>query len=150
LARGVCLAILRARLRAKTPADATQEIEMSKLNELADRYIAMWNEADAVRRRDLIAAIWMPDGSYVDPVVSSDGHAGIDAMVKAVQERFPGYRFARTSDVDSHHDRIRFCWTLAPAGGAAIVEGVDFGTLAGDQLKSITGFFDKAPTPAQA
>ena len=123
---------------------------MSKLNELADRYIAMWNETDAARRRDLIAAIWTPDGAYVDPVVQSDGHAGIDSMVAAVQERFPGYRFARASEVDAHHDRIRFAWTLGPANGAAIVEGIDFGTLAGGRLKSITGFFDKAPVAAQA
>ncbi|HJU31274.1 MAG TPA: nuclear transport factor 2 family protein [Hyphomicrobiaceae bacterium] len=123
---------------------------MSKLNELADRYIAMWNETDAARRRDLIAAVWTPDGTYADPVVQGDGHAGIDAMVKAVQERFPGHRFARTSDVDAHHDRIRFRWTLAPAHGAAIVEGVDFGTVAGERLQSITGFFDKVPAASQA
>ena len=123
---------------------------MCKLNDLADRYIAMWNETDAVRRRALIAAVWTPDGAYVDPVVQSDGHGGIDAMVKAVQERFPGHRFARTSDVDAHHDRVRFRWTLGPDGGAAIVEGVDFGTVAGDRLKSITGFFDKVPAGAQS
>ena len=123
---------------------------MSKLNQLADRYIAMWNETDAGRRRDLIAAIWTADGAYVDPMVQSNGHAGIDALVTAVQERFPEHRFARTSDVDSHHDRIRFSWTLSPAAGAAIVEGVDFGTIAGDRLQSITGFFDKVPAAGQA
>jgi len=122
---------------------------MSNVNELADRYIAMWNEADAARRRDLIAATWTPDGSYVDPAMQSDGHAGIDAMVRSLQERFPGHRFTRTSDVDAHHDRIRFSWELGPAGGAAIVKGVDFAVIAGDRLQAVTGFFNQAPTAGQ-
>jgi hypothetical protein len=122
---------------------------MSKLNDLADRYIAMWNEADAARRRDLIAATWTADGSYVDPVMQSDGHAGLDAMVKSVQERFPGHRFTRTSEVDAHHDRIRFSWELGPEGGVAIVKGVDFGVIAGDRLRAITGFFNQAPAAGQ-
>lgn len=116
---------------------------MSNLNDLADRYIAMWNETDAARRRDLIAAVWTDDGSYVDPMLQGEGHAGIDAMVKSVQERFPGHRFARTSNVDSHHDRIRFDWELGPAGGAFLVKGVDFGMIDGNRLKSITGFFNQ-------
>ncbi len=118
---------------------------MSSMTELADRYIAMWNETDAGRRRDLIASTWTADASYCDPLVAGDGHAGIDAMVKAVQERFPKHRFRRSSEVDAHHDRIRFAWELAPEGGAAIARGVDFGVVAGDRLQSITGFIDQAP-----
>ena len=118
---------------------------MHKVTGLVDRYIAMWNETDAGRRRDLIAAIWTPDASYLDPLMRGDGRDGIDAMVEGVQARFPGHRFARTSDVDAHHACIRFTWALAPEGGAAIVRGVDFGVVSGDQLHQITGFIDQMP-----
>ena len=123
---------------------------MSNLTDLIDRYIAMWNETDAERRRDLIARTWTEGASYLDPAVQGDGRAGIDAMVKAVQERFPGHRFRRTSDVEAHHDRVRFRWELAPTGGPAIVAGTDFGVVAADdQLQMITGFFDRvAAAPA--
>jgi hypothetical protein len=118
---------------------------MTDITDLVDRYIAMWNETDAARRRELIARTWTATASYLDPVLQGQGPDGIDAMVAAVQQRYPGYRFRRTGAVDAHHDRIRFGWELAPEGGPAFVNGVDVGVVAGDRLQSITGFFDQAP-----
>lgn len=123
---------------------------MSEPTELIDRYIAMWNEGDAAKRRDLIAAVWTADASYVDPLMQGEGHAGIDAMVRGVQERFPGHRFTRTSEVDAHHDCLRFTWELGPAGGAPIVKGIDFGVTDSGRLQSIAGFFTEAPAAAGA
>ena len=87
---------------------------MSTVTELIDRYFAMWNETDGKRRRDLIAQVWTESASYLDPVLQGKGHAGIDTMVQGVHERFPGHRFRRTSDVDAHHDHVRFSWELGP------------------------------------
>jgi hypothetical protein len=118
---------------------------MSDLTDLIDRYFAMWNETDASRRRELIARTWTETASYLDPMLQGDGHAGIDAMVQGVQARFAGHRFRRTSEIDAHHDRVRFSWDLAPEGGAALVTGTDFGMVAADgRLQTITGFFDQA------
>jgi SnoaL-like domain len=119
--------------------------ETSDVTELVDRYIAMWNETDAARRRALIARIWTESASYVDPMMEGDGRSGIDAMVDGVQQRFPGYRFRRTSEVEAHHDRLRFCWELAPESGPALVKGTDMGVVADGKLAAITGFFDQAP-----
>ena len=124
---------------------------MTDLTNLVDGYIAMWNETDAGRRRALIARIWTEGARYLDPVMQGDGRSGIDAMVEGVQQRFPGHRFRRTSDVDAHHDRLRFCWELAPESGPALVKGTDMAVVAGDRLAVVTGFFDQAPAaPAQA
>ena len=71
------------------------------------------------------------------------GRDGIDAMIVGVQERFPGHRFRRTGDVESHHDRVRFTWDLAPEAGDPVVKGTDFGIVTPDnRLQAITGFFD--------
>jgi hypothetical protein len=60
-----------------------------------------------------------------------------------VHERFPGHRFRRTGDVESHHDRVRFTWDLAPEAGVPVVSGTDFGVVTPDnRLHAITGFFD--------
>ena len=127
------------------------ETEQTPLDTLIDRYIAMWNEPDTARRRTLIARIWTDDAQYVDPAAQGAGHAGIDAMVQGVQARFPGYRFRRTGPLDSYGDRVRFGWELAPAAGAAIVQGTDFGIVAADgRLSMITGFFDSVAIPADA
>jgi hypothetical protein len=118
---------------------------MSNVTELIDRYIAMWNETDAERRRDLIAKTWTKSASYLDPVMQGEGPAGIDAMVRGVQERFPGHKFRRTGDVDCHHDRVRFGWELAADGACAVVGGTDFGIVSDGRLQAVTGFFDQAP-----
>lgn len=124
---------------------------MTTLTDLIDRYIAIWNETDAGRRRDLIARTWTADAHYVDPVLRGEGRAGIDTMVQGVQERFPGHRFRRTSDIDTHNDRVRFTWELAPEVGDAVVKGTDFGVVVDqERLRTITGFFDQVAAAPQA
>src|SRR5262249_55116551 len=93
-----------------------EEAKMSEFNDLVERYIAVWNEVDPDRRQRLIADTFSDGVSYVDPLMASEGHATIDAMVRAVQARFPGYRFRRAGVGDGHHDRIRFRWELATGG----------------------------------
>lgn len=122
---------------------------MTDTTALVDRYIAIWNETDAGRRRALIDETWIEDALYVDPMMRGDGRADIDAMIAAIQERFPGHRFRRTSEVDAHNGRLRFRWELRPEDGPALVGGTDFGEVAADgRLSGITGFIDQAPALA--
>lgn len=119
---------------------------MNAMNGLVDRYIAIWNETDAGRRHELIAQTWTEDASYVDPMMRGEGHAGIDTMVQAVQQRFPGHRFQQAGTVDAHHDRVRFGWELVANGAATpagvIARGTDFGIVAGERLQAVTGFLE--------
>jgi hypothetical protein len=111
-----------------------------------EAYVATWNETDTVRRQAGIARAWAEAGRYRDPLMASDGHAGIDAMLAAVQARFPGFVLRRTSGVDSHNGQLRFSWSLGPEAGPAVVEGVDFCALAADgRLESVVGFIDRMP-----
>ena len=120
---------------------------MSDITATADAYVATWNETDPAARLAAIGRVWADKGSYRDPLMASDGHAGISAMIGGVQGKFAGFVLKRTSKVDSHNGAVRFTWSLGPAAGPAIVEGVDFGTLAADgRFASIVGFIDKMPT----
>lgn len=118
---------------------------MDPVTELIHRYIAIWNETDAVRRRELVAQTWTEDAFYIDPMMRGETRAGIDAMIEGVQTQFPGFRFRLMGDVDTHHDRVRFAWESGPEGAAALIGGVDFGVLVGERIRSITGFLDFAP-----
>lgn len=119
---------------------------MSEHTDLIDRYVAAWNERDDARRRDLIAATMTMTASYVDPVLQGEGRAGIDAAIQVVQAKFPGHQLRRTGPVEAHHDRVRFTWALAPAGGDPVVAGTDFAVISPDRrLHAVTGFFDGPP-----
>ena len=65
----------------------------TELNTLVNRYIDAWNEADGARRRELVAATWTDEGTYLDPVMTGAGHDSIATMIGLAQEKFPGHRF---------------------------------------------------------
>ena len=120
---------------------------MPSIETIVDRYIAMWNETDPQRRRGLVAETIAEDGSYLDPLMTGDGIDGIDAMIAAAQQQFPGHSFRLASGPDSHHDRVRFTWSLAADGGAPVAAGVDFATVAPDgRLRTVTGFLEGGDT----
>jgi hypothetical protein len=117
--------------------------------DLVDRYFAAWNETDAPRRRELIAQIWAVDAAYVDPLLTGKGHDGIDAMIAAVHERFPGHEFRLSNKVDGFGNYVRFSWHLVAPGGEAIVKGSDFGVVdTHGRFESVTGFLDAVPEAA--
>lgn len=118
---------------------------MADTDTLVNNYIAMWNEADPERRRDLVAHTVTDDAAYVDPVMEGTGVDGIAAMIGAAQSQFPGHRFALVAGPEAHHDQLRFTWSLAADGGAPVAIGVDFVSLGDDgRMRSITGFLEPA------
>lgn len=119
---------------------------MSDFTAIADEYIAIWNEADPQARGDLIAKLFAPDATYVDPMATADGAEAINATVSAVREQFPGWRFRLRGPVDGHHGQARFRWEFGPEGGGAPVVGFDVVVLGDDgRLRSVFGFLDQVP-----
>ncbi|MDP9073671.1 MAG: nuclear transport factor 2 family protein [Actinomycetota bacterium] len=122
---------------------------MTDFDDLAQRYIAAWNETDPAARRVLIDALWTEEARYVDPMVVADGRDAIDATIGGVQSHFPGFTFRLAGPVDAHHDQARFAWELGPAGADAAeapVAGFDV-AIAGDdgRLRMVLGFLDRVP-----
>jgi hypothetical protein len=119
---------------------------MSNTDAVVQSYIAMWNETEPARRRELVAGTVTDDASYIDPLMSGAGVDGINEMIAGAQEQFPGHRFTLIAGPDAHHDRVRFTWSLAADGAQdPVAIGVDFATVADDgRLQSITGFLEGA------
>ena len=113
--------------------------------DIAETYIAAWNETDAAARRAMIADTWSADATYVDPLAAVAGHQGVDALIAGVQERFPEFRFALIGEPDGHGDHVRFSWGLGPDGVEAPIKGTDYVRVEGGRLKSVTGFLDQVP-----
>lgn len=121
----------------------------NEASSIASRYIAAWDEPDAIRRRALIAAVFTPEATYVDPMMRNAGHDGLDAMIGAVQQQFTGLRFKLHGKQDGHNDVVRFSWTLAAEGAEPVAYGTDIVVVAEDgRISSVTGFLDAMNLPA--
>lgn len=114
--------------------------------EIAAQYVDIWNETDPARRRVLIERTFTLQASYLDPLMKSAGHDGLDAMIGAAQSQFAGLRFAVLGKPDGHNDVVRFSWSLGPGNAEPIACGTDVAVMASDgRIEKITGFLDKMP-----
>lgn len=118
---------------------------MADVNTIARNYIDLWNERAPGRRREMLAASWTSDASYVDPLMSGDGHDGVDALISGVQQRFPDFRFRLIGEANGFGDHLRFSWGLGPDGTDSPIKGTDFAILRDGRIRSITGFLDQVP-----
>ena len=122
---------------------------MTDVKQIALRYIELWNERAPKRRRDMLAANWTGDARYVDPLMSGDGHDGVDALISGVQQKFPDFKFTLIGEPNGFGEHVRFSWGLGPDGTDSPIKGTDFAVLSQDgRIKSITGFLDQVPQGA--
>ena len=156
-AAGLRVASSLQRVDAAEPVNPGRTV--MDINQAVVNYIAIWNERDAERRRALIAQTWSEDGSYVGPSRDGVGHDAIDAMIANAQQQSvlplaqgqsPGWRMSLASGIDTHHNYVRFSWTVGGTADAPLyTKGTVFGILAADgRLKSVIGFTDAGPARA--
>jgi hypothetical protein len=96
---------------------------MSPLDELVERYVAVWNEPDAAARRHRIAALWAADGRTCYSQLDSRGHAEIEARVGSANEKWvrdQGFLFRPSRAVAGHHEVVKLVWEMVPAAGGPV------------------------------
>ncbi|MGY1735877.1 nuclear transport factor 2 family protein [Geodermatophilus sp. SYSU D00684] len=119
---------------------------MTATPDLADRYLAAWNETDPAARRALVEALFTEDVTYTDPLADVAGRDGLDATIAAVQAQFPGSVFRLAGPADAHHGQVRFTWHLGPDGAEPPVTGFDVAVTDGDgRIRTVLGFLDRVP-----
>jgi hypothetical protein len=57
------------------------------LDDLAERYMATWNEPDSERRCEAVVELWAPDGAVVNARLE---YRGLDAVYEAVTRSYEG------------------------------------------------------------
>jgi hypothetical protein len=131
------------------PAQLQESQTMTDMNSIARRYIELWNERTPSRRRELLAANWTSDATYVDPLMNGDGRESVDALIAGVQQRFPEFKFTLIGEPNGYGNHLRFSWGLGPDGAAdSPIKGTDFAVLKDGRIRSITGFLDQVPAGA--
>jgi hypothetical protein len=120
---------------------------MPELNELVERYVALWNEPDPGTRRDAIRELWTEDGAQLlappreiteraiaigfdQTTLEARGHRALEARVARAHAEFvaPGdYRFRRAGDPARVGDAVKFAWEMVGvADDAPAATGLEF------------------------
>jgi hypothetical protein len=96
---------------------------MSHAEDLARRYVHIWNEADPAARRAQVKALWIEDGTHYVRTREVHGHADLEVRVATshqtnIAER--NYWFEVDGGVQQLRDMVKFNWRMVPNGGGAI------------------------------
>jgi hypothetical protein len=96
---------------------------MTNTNELAHRYLAVWNEPDADARRKSVTELWADDGVQATPENKYRGHEELTGRVAGAHEELvagQGFVFALAGEPMAHHDAVWFRTHMLPAAGGDI------------------------------
>jgi hypothetical protein len=82
-----------------------------------------------------------------DPRDSFVGLAELEAAIRRLRTSKPDYWFVIASEIDHHHDRLRYRWDMT-RNGRTLMEGLDVVTLepSSGLIARVDGFFGH-PTP---
>ena len=107
------------------------------LNELAERYVAVWNDPDPQSRQSQIAEHWNENGANLTATLEARGSRlaarGYEALADRVEQshnkwiRDNGMVFRSCANATGHDNVVKFNWDMTPAaGGEPVTIGFDF------------------------
>lgn len=114
--------------------------------ELTRLWASVWSKPNTEDRLAILEQIWADDGSFVDPLLDEPvaGRGPLNDYLDGFNAAYPGYYFTLRAWTagDLHNDRMRMRWNFCSPDDALLVEGADFGVLAGDgRLQSVASFY---------
>jgi hypothetical protein len=136
-----------------TETQAFVEISSRSAAELAEKYVALWNEPDADRRRRTIAELWTKEGRHIlqppqeirgiaarpgiamTAILEARGHAEIEARAASAYEYWigsEGLSFRGRDDAERLGDVVKFQWEAVAKDGEVFGVGLNFVVLAAD------------------
>ena len=110
-------------------------------------YWTAWNERELEQVHGHLVRAVTDDVEWNDPRDSFVGIVELEAAVRRLRTSKPDYRFVIASEIDHHHDRLRYRWDMT-RDGRILMEGLDVVTLEGSSglIARVDGFFGH-PTP---
>ena len=136
-----------------TNTQAFVEISSRSAAELAEKYVALWNEPDAERRGRMIAKLWTEDGRHIlqppqeiraiaaqpgiglTATLEAHGYEEIEARAASAYEHWvgsEGLSFQARADADRLGDVVKFHWEAVAGDGTLFAVGLSFLVLAAD------------------
>jgi hypothetical protein len=136
-----------------TDTQGFNEISSRSAAEVAEKYLALWNEPDADRRRRTIAELWTEDGRHIlqppeeiraiaarpglaiTAILEARGHEEIEARAASSYEHWvgsEGLSFRGRDDADRLGDVVKFHWEAVGKDGEVIAVGLVLLIIAAD------------------
>jgi len=136
-----------------TDAHAFVDVSSRSAAELAEKYVALWNERDADRRRRMIAELWAEDGRHIlqppqeiraiaaqpgialRAILEAQGYEEIEARAASAYDhwvRSEGLSFRGRDDADRLGDVVKLHWEALAKDGTVFAVGLSFLVLAAD------------------
>jgi hypothetical protein len=136
-----------------TETHAFVEISSRSAAELAEKYVALWNEPDAGRRRRMIAELWTEDARHIlqppqeiraiaaqpgiglTAILEARGYEEIEARAASAYEHWvgsEGLSFRGRDDADRLGDVVKLHWEAVAKDGTVFAVGLSFLVLAAD------------------
>jgi hypothetical protein len=136
-----------------TETQAFVEISSRSAAELADKYLALWNEPDADRRRRMIAELWTEDARHIlqppreiraiaarpglalTAILEARGHEQIEARAASAYQHWVGSQglsFRGRDDAERLGDVVKFHWEAVANDDELFAVGLNFLVLAAD------------------
>jgi hypothetical protein len=121
--------------------------------QLAEKYVALWNEPDAGQRRRMIAELWVEDGRHIlqppqeireiaaqpgiglTAILEARGYGEIGARAASAYEHWvgsEGLSFRGRDDAQRLGDVVKFHWEAVAKDGETFAVGLNFLVLAAD------------------
>jgi uncharacterized protein YndB with AHSA1/START domain len=109
---------------------------------LADRFFAIWNEADPAKRRAELQAVAVDALAFRDPYSCTDGLDDLNAHIAASQRFMPGVVLAREGEARHCQGLAIVDWTVKGPDGGARAKGSNVVELAPDgRIARVTGIW---------
>jgi hypothetical protein len=136
-----------------TDTPAFVEISSRSAAELAEKYVALWNEPDADQRRRMIAELWAPDGRHIlqppqeiraiaaqpgiamTAILEARRYEEIGARAASAYEHWvgsEGLSFRGRDDADRLGDVVKLHWEAVAKDGQVFAVGLSILVLAAD------------------
>ena len=90
------------------------------VDHIVSRYVAVWNEPNAGRRRGAIADLWAEDGTELIETTEFRGHDELKARIEEAHKEFVDRReltITSAGDARAHHDAVTFTAPLTTQHG---------------------------------
>jgi hypothetical protein len=129
------------------------EISSRSAAEVAEKYLALWNERDSDQRRRLIAELWTQDGRHIlqppqeiraiaarpgialTAILEARGYEEIETRAASAYEHWvgsEGLSFRGRDDAERLGDVVKFHWEAVARDGQVFGVGLNFLVLAAD------------------